>query len=358
MAECAAQLRISEAGHGQELAAACRAVDPSLVAKVSGLRASVLIPLKNGGALFGEVLDAILAQETGWAFEVIVMDSGSTDHSVAEARQRGVRVVEIPPSEFGHGKTRNQLAGLARGDFLVFLTQDAKPAHSRWLHALVEGCDAAPNVAGAFGPHIAYPEARLVTRQELRAHFAGFGNQLSLVKMDDPDRFSKDVGYRQWLHFFSNNNSCLRRSVWAQIPFPDVNFAEDQTWALRVIEAGYAKAFVPDATVFHSHDFGLVETLQRNFDEARSFKRYFGYRLQSGLMGAVRSGLALAQRDWGWLKAAGLRGFGLLKSGMWMALLEQARVLGQYLGAIHDRLPSQVSSLLSRDQRLQWRRAK
>ena len=317
------------------------------------MRASVLIPVKNGGALLGEVLDAVLAQQAPWPFEVIVVDSGSTDDSVQCARSRGVRVETIAPAEFGHGRTRNYLASLSCGEFLVFITQDAKPASAHWLRSLVDGCDAAPDVAGAFGPHRAHAWARLVTHRELDAHFAGFGAELSMVRLDDRDRYARDVGYRQWLHFFSNNNSCLRRSVWERLPFPEVAFAEDQTWAKQAIEAGYAKAFAPDAVVCHSHDFGVWETLQRNFDEARSFQRYFGYRLQASLPRALASGLMLARRDGGWLRAAGLGGWRLLKDGAYMALVECARTLGQYLGTRHDRLPAWLLRSVSRDEQLQ-----
>lgn len=319
----------------------------------SSIRASVLVPVKNGGSLWPRVLDAVLAQRTPWPFEVIVVDSGSCDASVAVARSRGIRCVEIPPSEFGHGRTRNLLASLARGDYLVFITQDALPASPEWLHTLVKGCDAAPDVAGAFGPHIAYPNARWVTRCELEQHFAGFGASLTIVRLDDPDRYACDPGYRQFLHFFSSNNACIRRSVWEQLPFPEVDFAEDQTWALRAIEAGYAKAFVPQAAVFHSHDFGVWETLQRNFDEARSFARYFGYRLQPHLGGAARAVWALARRDAGWLRDAGLRGGRWLSQAVYMAGIEAARVLGQYLGTRHDRLPAALARAISRDERLQ-----
>jgi len=314
--------------------------------------ASVLIPVKNGGPLWVRVLDAVLAQRTPWPFEVIVVDSGSSDGSVAATRARGVRCEEIAPAEFGHGRTRNVLASMAKGKFLVYITQDALPASPHWLVHLVQGCDAAPDVAGAFGPHIAYPEARLSTQRELAQHFAGFGTELSIVRLDDPDRFARDLGYRQFLHFFSSNNACIRRSVWERLPLPDVAFAEDQTWALRAIEAGYAKAFVPQAAVFHSHDFGVLETMQRNFDEARSFARYFGYRLQPNLRSAARSALALTRRDARWLHEAGLRGGHWLRQVAQMALIESARLLGQYLGSRHERLPPALARVLSRDERL------
>ena len=64
------------------------------------VRASVLIPVKNGGPFLGEVLDAILQQHTPWPFEVIVVDSGSSDNSVALIRDRGLRCEVIPAREF------------------------------------------------------------------------------------------------------------------------------------------------------------------------------------------------------------------------------------------------------------------
>ncbi|MHA7600616.1 glycosyltransferase family 2 protein [Alicycliphilus sp. T452] len=316
-------------------------------------RASVLIPVKNGGALLGEVLDAVLAQSTPWPLEVIVVDSGSSDGSVECARQRGVRVEAIPAAEFGHGRTRNYLASLSRGEFLVFITQDARPADEHWLRHLVEGCDSAPDVAGAFGPHRAHPGARHVTERELAEHFAGFGCALSRVRLEDRERFDREVGYRQWLHFFSNNNSCLRRSVWEKLPFPDVMFAEDQTWMLAAIKAGYAKAFVPEAAVYHSHDFGVWETLQRNFDEASSFQRDFGYDMQRSLARALASAALLARRDARWLRQAGVRGGGWLKHSAYMAGIELARTLGQFLGTQYQRLPAWLLGVISRDQALQ-----
>lgn len=320
-------------------------------------RASVLIPVKNGGALLGEVLDAVLAQSTPWPFEVVVVDSGSRDGSVECARQRGVRVELIPAAEFGHGRTRNYLASLSRGDFLVFITQDARPADAHWLRHLVEGCDSAPDVAGAFGPHRAHPGARHVTERELAEHFAGFGSVLSRVQLEDRERFDREVGYRQWLHFFSNNNSCLRRSVWEKLPFPDVMFAEDQTWMLSAIKAGYAKAFVPEAAVYHSHDFGVWETLQRNFDEASSFQRDFGYDMQRSLARTLASAVLLARRDARWLRQAGVRGWSWLKHSAYMAGIELARTLGQFLGTRHQSLPVWLLRVISRDQALQRGRA-
>ena len=92
---------------------------------------SVVIPVKDGGADLARCLDAIATQVVDDEVEIVVVDSGSRDDSVAVAQSHGARVHEIPPSEFGHGRTRNLGAALARGDVLVFTSQDAFAADAR-----------------------------------------------------------------------------------------------------------------------------------------------------------------------------------------------------------------------------------
>ena len=100
-----------------------------------------------------------------------------------------------------------------------------------------------------------------------------------IVKIDDEVKYKSDIGYRQLLHFFSDNNSLIRRSVWIDYPYPDVDFAEDQLWAKTVIESGFKKGYAHDAIVYHSHKYTLFERLQRSFDEAYAFNKFFGYEL-------------------------------------------------------------------------------
>ena len=72
------------------------------------MKASVVIPTKNPGQIFRDVLDRVLEQECPWDFEVLVIDSGSNDGTQDYARSKpGVRLHEITPEEFGHGRTRN-----------------------------------------------------------------------------------------------------------------------------------------------------------------------------------------------------------------------------------------------------------
>jgi rhamnosyltransferase len=174
--------------------------------------------------------------------------------------------------------------------------------------------------------------------------------------MDDRDRYSRDQGYRQFLHFFSDNNACLRRSVWERIPYPDVDFAEDQIWAKTIIEAGYAKAYAPAAAVYHSHSYNVIETARRAYDEAAAFQRLFGYNLGPSASHAVRQTINCTLHDVGW----SLRQPRWWRLTGWMARAPFANVArqgGYYLGGRHARIPGWLRAWMSRDGRLKNQRA-
>lgn len=243
------------------------------------MKACVVIPTKNGGALFERVLREALLQETGFAYEVFVVDSGSTDQTLSVVEKSNARLLKIKPEEFQHGATRNFAVAQTNAEFVVFLTHDALPANKFWLGNLVAKMELSEDIAGAFGRHRAYPECDPFTADELERLFEHLKSLPPVHRIEEQPRYAADIGYRQLMHFFSNNNSCLRKSIWEKIPFPAVDFAEDQAWAQKVVEAGYAKVYADDALVFHSHTFNTVETFRRAFDESKAMKELFDYSL-------------------------------------------------------------------------------
>jgi rhamnosyltransferase len=314
------------------------------------MHASVAILTKNPGPIFRSVLETVLRQQTPFPFEIIVVDSGSSDGTVAYVqRHPNVRLIQIDPEEFGHGKTRNLATQLASGSYVAFLTHDAIPADEHWLARLVAAVEQSPDVAGSFGRHVAHRDASPFMKRDLEAHFAGFLRHPAVLSLaTDPQRYARDQGWRQLLHFYSDNNSCLRRSAWEKIPYPEVEFAEDQIWAKTIIEAGYSKAYAHDAVVEHSHDYGPVSQLRRAFDEANAFRELFGYRLGANPLSVLASFAALARRDIAFARAEGI-GLGATSR---QVVRDAALVSGHFLGTHARRLPERLGSYLSHDKRL------
>lgn len=230
---------------------------------------SVVIPVKNGEEFLNDLLASLLSQITNFDYEVIVIDSGSTDSSIDIIKKHKVKLIQISSSEFNHGLTRNLGVERSEGKFIAFLTQDATPASSQWLNYLVSPLLENPEIAGVFGKHIPRPNCDPIVAINLNNHF---DISISPVRKC----WKKDEGYENnkgLYAFFSNNNSCIRRAVWQKIPFREVEMSEDQWWAQDILENGYLKCYEPNAVVYHSHTYSLVEWFKRKFDEHRAYTK-------------------------------------------------------------------------------------
>lgn len=225
--------------------------------------ASVLIPTHNPGPSVERVLQAIFAQHVDLDFEVVVVDSTSSRADVERMHAFPIRFEQIPQAEFGHGRTRNLLAQLARGEFLLYLSQDAEPVSPNWMSTLLEPL-AEPVVAGAYARQVPRPTADPLIR-------------FFLAQTYGPDPARRRVAHREPLGiqdiFFSNVSSAIRRDVWERIPFRnDVVMSEDQYWAHDALRAGYEVVYHPAACVYHSHNYSLRTLFRRNWLSGASLR--------------------------------------------------------------------------------------
>ena len=262
---------------------------------------TVAIPVRDGGELLARTLAALGRQTV--AHELLVCDSGSSDGSPALARAHGARVIEIEPRAFSHGGTRNLLMREAAGAHVALLTQDAEPVDERWLEQLLAGFALAGDVGIVYGPYRPRSDAAVAVRVELEGWFASLApaGEPAVERLEEAERAALPaaalLGRRG---FFTDANACLARAAWERVPFRAVPYAEDRVLALDMLRAGYAKAFVPAAAVWHSHDYTARQQLRRCFDEWRGLREVYGWREPAGprsLLGQLRGALGAARRD-------------------------------------------------------------
>jgi O-antigen biosynthesis protein len=254
---------------------------------------STVIPVKDGARYLAELLNALSREGVD---EVLVIDSGSRDDSVAMARAGGATVLEIPAAEFGHGRTRNLGAEHATGDVIAFLTQDATPAPG-WLAAIREGLALSEDVGAVFGPHLPRPDTSPMIARELTEFFATF------AAYDAPPRtFGPDDPT-----FLSNVNAAYRRACWEQIRFDDVAYSEDQAFGRALApHPRWRKVYHPRAAVLHAHDYPPAEFARRYFDEYRGLRETIGHVEQFGVRSALRDVRGLVAADRAYMARSGL----------------------------------------------------
>ena len=302
---------------------------------------SLLILVRDGGEDLARCLAAVSRQRHEPAPELVVVDSGSRDGSVALARGFGARVIEIPAAEFDHGRTRNLAATRASGEVLVFLSQDAEPLGTNWLAALVARLASDDRVAGVYGRQLAREDAAPPERYFLDYLY---GPNPRLQELGGAGELSMETT------LFSNVNAAVRRDVWEEFPFAeDLIMSEDQEWARRVLLAGWRLAYEPAAAVRHSHPYTLGAAFRRFFDSGVSAERAY---LSDRAGAATLRGNALryARGELRWLAQTGNRRW-IPYAGVY----ELAKFAGLQLGRRHRLLGSRLSAGLS--ARPEWWRS-
>ena len=302
-------------------------------------RVSVILPTLNAAGHLPRLLPALRAQvlPADWnGFELCAVDSSSEDDTRALLVEFGALVRTIERSDFGHGRTRNLAAGDARGEFLVFLSQDALPEGRDFLRALVEPLADDPRTAGTWARVLPHADDDPLTRRTVldlaEAASEGFAREL------EPGARLAALGAaeREALVRFNNVASAIRASIWRELPLPDVPFGEDFGWAARALEAGHRLRFVPEAVARHAHRYGPLEAFRRYRTDAAFHRVVHGRRVRPTLASALR-GLGFEwRRDLAFLfgpAAFDSTGPAWLGAFLGSPFLRAAQVAGQYAGS-------------------------
>ena len=268
----------------------CDAIVPEDVCKphlAKCRKASVFSPVKDGGALFEQVVDRILAQKADFDFDFLVHDNGSRDGTVdllkrKAARHSNFRFTQQPPHEFQHGRARNLGIRNTDGEYIAVTTADALPVDEFWLAKLVSGFAKGPRVAGVVGRHRPHPMHGRFLERDMMDNFNNFRNLSDLYGFDIPLARTIYPGGQEWQmisQFYSDNNSCMSRAVWKILPYPEIDWGEDMVWCWEALKLGFHKAYVDDAVVYHSHEWDLRKSEAWYAIEGRFWAEYFGFEI-------------------------------------------------------------------------------
>jgi rhamnosyltransferase len=213
---------------------------------------SIILRSFNEAWALRETLPALSAQNYK-PWELIVIDSGSTDGSVELLRQFQPRhFVQIPHCEYNPARVMNRGMALASSNFGIFLNADATPQGPDWLGPLVNAL-LNPQVAAVFGRQIPRPDCQAVFAHDYERCFGA--NRESA----------------KWEHFFSMASSGIRKDIWAKRGFNErMQYSEDDEYTRWCRAQGYHVIYVPDSVVMHSHNYTPAQAWKRSFGEGRA----------------------------------------------------------------------------------------
>ena len=216
------------------------------------MKASVIIPVRNGSKTIKKCLKAVLAQNVGQKFEVIVVDDGSTDNTIGIVK-RFPKVKLIQQEPLGPAVARNNGARHAKGEIVVFTDADCIP-EKNWLEEMLKPFED-KSIAGVQGAYR--------TRQhELMARFTQLEIEYRYEKMLSSEKID-------WIGSYS---AAYNRSLFLELNGFNRDFkkasGEDPDLSYSIQEKGYRIEFNPKAIVYHSHPASLMRYLGKKFQHA------------------------------------------------------------------------------------------
>lgn len=220
------------------------------------MNCSIVIRAYNEEKHIGRLLEGI-RQQTLKDVEVILVDSGSTDKTVAIAESFGARIARIASEEFTFGRSLNFGVRAATREFVVIASAHVYPVYPDWLQSLLRPFENEA-VALTYGKQRGPDSAKYSEQQIFHQWYPDVG------KPNQPTAFC------------NNANAAIRKSLWKQNPYDEtLTGLEDLAWAKWAKEQGYQITYVPEAEIIHVHNETPRGVFNRYRREAMAFKQIY-----------------------------------------------------------------------------------
>jgi glycosyltransferase involved in cell wall biosynthesis len=224
------------------------------------VRTSIIVRAFNEEEHIGRLLTGISQQNIS-DFEVILVDSGSTDATIAIASAVNwhfpVIIVRIEPEQFSFGRSLNLGISEAHGELIVIASAHVYPVYPDWLERLLSPFDS-PNVGLTYGKQRGNASTRLSEHQI----FAHWYPEHSQTQQNNP--------------FCNNANAAIRRNLWQEHHYDEtLSGLEDLEWARWATEQNHYISYVAEAEIIHIHEDSPKGIYNRYRREAMAFKRIF-----------------------------------------------------------------------------------
>ncbi|MEH6559638.1 MAG: glycosyltransferase [Oceanicoccus sp.] len=217
---------------------------------------SVVIRTLNEEKHLHELLVAISEQESDlFTVEAVVVDSGSTDQTLAIAKSNNARVTHIEKARFSFGRSLNIGCEFAKGEILVFISGHCVPASATWLHKLC---------LPIYKKTVQYTYGRQLGRDSTK-----FSEQQVFDKYFPVYDMLPQSGF-----FCNNANAALLRNCWEEYHFDEsLTGLEDMFLAKRIVDDGGLVGYISSAPVYHIHDENWSQVERRYEREAIALQK-------------------------------------------------------------------------------------
>jgi rhamnosyltransferase len=208
---------------------------------------SIIIRTLNEERYLPELLRIIQEQRSSFSYEVVLIDSGSTDSTLSIAERFGCRILHISREEFSFGRSLNRACAAANGAYFVLISGHCIPCDQYWLQNLVQPL-AEGRVQYCYGRQVGGAQTYWSECQIFAKYFP------------------EESSIPQQGFYCNNANSAIAADTWTRFKFnEELTGLEDMHLAKRLVAEQGAVGYVADANVHHIHHENW-EQVQRRFE--------------------------------------------------------------------------------------------
>ncbi|WP_040194984.1 glycosyltransferase family 2 protein [Clostridium culturomicium] len=242
------------------------------------MKVSIICPLYNAEAYVGDLYESILKQKNVEIEEIKFVLTESVDKTEFILNEIGASYEVVKKKDFSHSLVREKSAMEAKGDIIVFITQDIQLDGEEWLEKLVQGiikgeCEA------SFSRQIGYKNHGL----ERYIREVNYPNQSRIVSKMDVE----ELGIMCF--FFSDASSAIKKDVFVELNGYDgkkLPTNEDMYFAYKLIMNGYRIKYEAESRIIHSHEYSAKEVYSRY----KSIGKFFAENPHIGDFKATKKG--------------------------------------------------------------------
>lgn len=299
---------------------------------------SLVILTKNSMPVIPRLIDALVRQTFAQPWELIVMDNASTDGTVDFLHAlpfTDKRVIHVPEGQFSHSRTRMQAAEAARGELIVFFTDDIVPSSDTFLENLISPVRNG-HAEAAYGVHLIHPQWHDPIDAWLHNGWEAGIDDISEPISDYTWRHLAPA-MRRRLCNFDNCASCIRRDVLLAVRFPDVSYGEDMLFTKRLILSGRRVALSKTAMFYHWHKVRYSYMQRRMCIDAHLSLSEFELVYVSHVLGIVKA-ILIRVLHRAWIGLFRIRGnpFKRIYWVFYNAKVLSADFTGKYMGILNE----------------------
>jgi rhamnosyltransferase len=225
---------------------------------------SIVIFTKDSIGVIERLVDSLLNQKFDHEYEVIFMDNSSKDSTVdylKKSKFKNKKIINVPAGEFSHSRTRMRAAEIAKGEYLIFFTDDIIPIGESFLLELTKPVLENQALA-SYGVYQINSEACDPVDAYLHnGWYKDFDDITEPISKFCWNKFPPEL--RRRLCNFDNCSSCINREMLLNLKFPDVPYGEDMLFAKKMILNNQSIAISKKAKFYHWHKVSFSYLMKR-----------------------------------------------------------------------------------------------